>query len=65
MSNGGLERLMSNPSLRNMVSIPLTNLDTRFYVNSEMLPVQAERMQGGGGMPDLDTLRNDPEMRNL
>ena len=26
---------------------------------------QAERMQGGGGMPDIESLKNDPEMRKM
>lgn len=30
-----------------------------------IIVVQAERMQGGGGMPDIESLRNDPEMRKM
>jgi len=44
MANGGLERLMSNPAVANMMG----------------------RMNGeGGGMPSMDELMADPELRNL
>lgn len=36
----------------------------RRFANSYS-PLQAERMQSGGGMPDIEALRNDPEMRKL
>lgn len=43
MANGGLERLMSNPAMRQM----------------------AENMQNGGGMPDMNALASDPNLRDL
>jgi small glutamine-rich tetratricopeptide repeat-containing protein alpha len=43
MANGGLERLMGNPNIRQM----------------------AERMQSGGGMPDMSQLASDPSLRDM
>jgi small glutamine-rich tetratricopeptide repeat-containing protein alpha len=43
MANGGLERLMANPAVANMMG----------------------RVNSGGGMPSMDELMSDPDLRNL
>lgn len=61
MANGGLDRLMSNPAMRNMVC----PAKRAMHLKTDHDLLQAERMQSGGGMPDMESLRNDPEMRKL
>lgn len=43
MANGGLERLMSNPAVANMMG----------------------RLNSGSGMPSMDELMSDPDLRNI
>lgn len=70
MANGGLERLMQNPSVANMVShsssgccFPRYNLaSTGFFLNRVS---QMNRVQSGGGMPSMAELMSDPGLRDL
>jgi small glutamine-rich tetratricopeptide repeat-containing protein alpha len=60
MANGGMERLMSNPAVANMVSLlcyPAHPL--------RLTVVKMSSMQSGGGMPDMSQLMNDPSIREM
>ncbi|KAI5991526.1 putative stress-induced protein STI1 [Pisolithus albus] len=69
MANGGLEQMMSNPAVANMVrpffpttlSIDLL-LDGIFDTDRGY---QMNRVQNGGGLPSMEELMSDPTMRNL
>jgi small glutamine-rich tetratricopeptide repeat-containing protein alpha len=61
MANGGMERLMSNPSVANMVQFRAR----RSRHGKADACVQMNRMQSGGGMPNMSELMQDPELRNL
>jgi small glutamine-rich tetratricopeptide repeat-containing protein alpha len=61
MANGGLERLMANPAVANMVSLHrVICLPYLTYI-----PTQMGRVNSGGGMPSMDELMSDPDLRNL
>jgi small glutamine-rich tetratricopeptide repeat-containing protein alpha len=63
MANGGLERLMSNPTVSNMVScIESWRCDCLLT-----LPVhyQMNQMNSGGSMPSMEELISNPELRSL
>lgn len=61
MASGGLEQLMSNPALANMVR-PRHCAIARSSLTGA---AQANRFQQGGGMPPMDEIMSDPNMRNL
>jgi small glutamine-rich tetratricopeptide repeat-containing protein alpha len=60
MANGGLSRLMSNPTVANMV-----RRTTAFLRLHTLTPVQMSQMQSGGGMPDMSQLMSDPSIREM
>jgi small glutamine-rich tetratricopeptide repeat-containing protein alpha len=66
MANGGLERLMSNPAVANMVSLidRVTPLCSCLML---ILPVlyQMDRVNSGGGLPSMDEIMENPELRDL
>jgi small glutamine-rich tetratricopeptide repeat-containing protein alpha len=60
MASGGLERLMSNPTVANMVSCiesPLCDCLADL--------VQMNQMNSGGGLPSMQDLMANPELRAL
>lgn len=60
MQNGGMERLMQNPNVANMVSRTLSFSPPLLTTSSQM-----NRMQSGGGMPSMAELMTDPALRDL
>jgi small glutamine-rich tetratricopeptide repeat-containing protein alpha len=60
MANGGLERLMSNPTVANMVSC-IKSLLRGCLAD----PVQMNQMNSGGGLPSMQDLMENPELRAL
>lgn len=60
MANGGLERLMSNPTVANMVPSPSSSS----YPSLTFVPHQMNRAQGGQ-MPSMEELMSDPSLRDL
>ena len=64
MANGGLERLMSNPTVANMVSCIES---CRCEVVLLILPVlcQMDRLNSGGSLPSMQELMSNPELRDL
>ena len=60
MANGGLERLMQNPSVANMVRRHSFLLIIPLHGAAQM-----NRMQSGGGMPSMSELMSDPSLRDL
>jgi small glutamine-rich tetratricopeptide repeat-containing protein alpha len=64
MANGGLERLMSNPTVANMVSCIES---CRCVVVLLILPVlcQMDRLNSGGSLPSMQELMSNPELRDL
>ena len=66
MANGGVERLMSNPTVANMVSL------SRFAHLAVALPFaylaclyQMDRLNSGGNLPSMQELMANPELRDL
>lgn len=62
MSNGGMERLMQNPSVANMVCL---NIVVSIVHSAHFSWPQMNRMQSGGGMPSMAELMNDPSLRDM
>jgi small glutamine-rich tetratricopeptide repeat-containing protein alpha len=64
MANGGLERLMSNPTVANMVSCIES---CRFVIAWLTLSAhyQMNHMNSGGGLPSMQELMANPELRDL
>ena len=60
MQNGGLDRLMQNPNVANMV-----NRNFRFNQDLTYARLQMNRMQSGGGMPSMAELMSDPALRDM
>lgn len=60
MQNGGMERLMQNPNVANMVSRMPSSLRSLLTTSSQM-----NRMQSGGGMPSMGELMSDPALREM
>ena len=60
MANGGMERLMQNPSVASMVDHLSSKLFTSLTRCSQM-----NRMQSGGSMPSMAELMSDPGLREL
>ena len=52
---------MSNPAVANMVPFPANFVDVYAHVTCP----QMNRMQSGGGLPDMSDLMQDPNLRNL
>ena len=62
MANGGIERLMQNPTVANMV---ITS-NVANEVDTDTDPVlQMNQMQSGGGMPSMADIMGDPQLREL
>jgi len=64
MGNGGLQAMMQNPAIRQMVR---SACQFYFVCSHEDFIAQAESMQNGGGMPDLSQLgglMSDPSIRS-
>jgi small glutamine-rich tetratricopeptide repeat-containing protein alpha len=61
MANGGLERLMSNPAVANMVNY----VDSDRVVTLLILPLQMNQLNSGGGPPSMEELMANPELRDL
>jgi small glutamine-rich tetratricopeptide repeat-containing protein alpha len=64
MANGGLERLMSNPTVANMVSC----IESRRFVVAWLTSsahCQMNQMNSGGGLPSMQDLMANPELREL
>ena len=61
MGNGGLERLMQNPALSNMVCGPSALLAASLIDHR----AQMERVQSGGGMPSMAEIMADPQLREM
>ena len=60
MANGGLERIMSNPAVANMVRSSSSSASRRLSSG----PHQMGRVQSGQ-MPSMEELMSDPTLRNL
>jgi len=69
MGNGGLERLMQNPSVANMVGhrhpMTLFSMEPCLLEPSLNRLTQMSRVQSGGGMPSMAELMSDPGLREL
>ncbi len=64
MANGGLERLMSNPTVSNMVScVKLCRLSGCMITLSAHY--QMNQINSGGGPPSMEELMGNPELRAL
>jgi len=65
MANGGLERLMSNPAVANMVSYidRVSPFCSRFTYTP--LLYQMDRVNSGGNLPSMDEIMENPELRDL
>lgn len=64
MANGGLERLMQNPAVRNIVRVVSSAILLKGYLTIDT-SIQAENMRSGGGMPNMADLMNNPEIADL
>ncbi|KAI0257318.1 hypothetical protein BJV78DRAFT_1116510 [Lactifluus subvellereus] len=62
MANGGMERLMSNPAVANMVNYIESD---RRVVALLTLPFQMNRLNSGGDLPSMQELMGDPALRDL
>ena len=63
MANGGLERVMSNPTVTNMVScINFVPFEWLFDLSAHY---QMNQLNNGGGMPSMQELMANPELRAL
>jgi small glutamine-rich tetratricopeptide repeat-containing protein alpha len=62
MANGGMERLMSNPAIANMVNYIESN---RRVIALLILPFQMGRLNSGGDLPSMQELMADPTLRDL
>ena len=65
MANGGLERLMSNPAVANMVSyIDRVPPFCSCFTYTPLL-YQMDRVNSGGNLPSMDEIMENPELRDL
>jgi small glutamine-rich tetratricopeptide repeat-containing protein alpha len=62
MANGGMERLMSNPAVANMVNYIESD---RCVIALLILPFQMGRLNSGGDLPSMQELMADPALRDL
>jgi small glutamine-rich tetratricopeptide repeat-containing protein alpha len=64
MANGGLERVMSNPTVANMVSCtnlrPLSSCLAHLFAHYQM-----NQLNSGGSMPSMQEIMANPELRSL
>lgn len=75
MASGGLDKIMQNPNIRSMcVSSSSLSHATVLSTSADPAPAcsclvflihRAEKMQNGGGMPDMSELMKDPSLREL
>jgi small glutamine-rich tetratricopeptide repeat-containing protein alpha len=61
MANGGLERLMSNPAVSNMVNY----IESDRVVTLLTSPHQMDRLNSGGSLPSMQEVMADPALRDL
>jgi small glutamine-rich tetratricopeptide repeat-containing protein alpha len=61
MASGGLERLMSNPTVANMVN----QIESDRVVTLLTSPHQMDRLNSGGSLPSMQEVMADPALRDL
>ncbi|KAI0067962.1 hypothetical protein BV25DRAFT_1819438, partial [Artomyces pyxidatus] len=64
MANGGMERLMSNPAVANMVRYLVFTIHVPRVIDPSSWN-QMNRVNSGGGMPSMAELMSDPSLRDL
>ena len=63
MANGGMERMMQNPAVANMVSASTLCLFVRGILIRPF--AQMNRVQNGGQMPSMAEIMADPNLREM
>jgi small glutamine-rich tetratricopeptide repeat-containing protein alpha len=65
MANGGMDRLMSNPTVANMVSCIKSILSYGVALLILSVLYQMDRVNSGGNLPSMEELMGNPELQEL